>query len=73
MDEAVAVEEAADAPVHLKRGPRDPTHDEVERHVAAGHIPHRSWRRSCIAGRGRQDQHRASVGEHAIPTVGLDY
>ena len=39
------------------------------------HLPHRSWCRHCIAGRGKDDRHVSGHGEsdHRLPTISLDY
>ena len=58
------------------RGPREPTKAEWEAHLASNHIPYRIWCRSCVAGRGKPQQHRSKDEEQsdrALPTISWDY
>ena len=52
--------------------PMEPTPDEVAEHNIC-HLPHRSWCRHCIAGRGRANQHRQTTERHRVPSIHADY
>ena len=57
------------------RAPEAPTAAEKEEHEANGHAQFRNWCRACLAGAGRQDQHRAvpDKEDHAFPALHIDY
>jgi hypothetical protein len=63
--------------IRAKVRPKQPTREEVEEREASGHLPYRTWCRSCGAGRGKSDAHSVTdVPEHldeVHPTVGMDY
>eukprot|EP00971_Amphidinium_carterae_P292441 5805252-Amphidinium_carterae.2 len=73
VDDVYAGDGEENAPVKPKRGPLDPTQQEIDNHICAGHYPYRSWCRSCVAGRGRHDSHRRHHDAHTIPVLGIDY
>ena len=53
----------------LVLAPHEPTEEERRLH-AATHCPYQAWCRSCVAGRGKADQHHAREGdEDAVRAV----
>ena len=58
----------------MRRGPSDPTPQEIEDHEAT-HVPFRDWCRHCVRGKGKLDAH-GNIGaeeEHTIPHLSMDY
>ena len=50
-----------------------PSAEEVDDHNVC-HLPHRTWCRHCIAGRGKADRHVSDgQDDHRIPTLHSDY
>ena len=72
----VAEEEASAEAVKVRvaRTPTQPTEEERRQHDIT-HTPFRSWCRSCVLGRARNDPFVAQDDEKdkALPTVGHDY
>ena len=66
--------EASEAfPIRRKEAPLEPSAAEREEHERL-HEPYRSWRRACVAGRGRSDGHFArSNSEKQFAVIGIDY
>ena len=58
-------------PVKRAVDPGKPTDSQIEEHRMT-HLPHRSWCRCCVLGRGRGLQHRARTGS-LTPIVSIDY
>ncbi|CAE7627361.1 unnamed protein product [Symbiodinium sp. CCMP2592] len=52
--------------------PDRPTPEMIAAHEVS-HVPHRSWCRACVAGRGRAYQHKASGQESTVPVISMDY
>ena len=54
--------------------PAAPTKTEVEAHNAGGHLPYRSWCKSCIMARRRNSQHRSQPksSKHSLPLMVAD-
>ncbi len=74
IDEDDHVGEGQDEqPTRVVTNPEDPTHDMIEQHRAAGHLPYRSWCRWCVLGRGIGSQHRTTESTSSVPRVGIDY
>ena len=57
------------------RSPQEPTDAEIEKHVACGHLPYRSWCSHCVRGRGTGRAHYESKADiwYSTPTVSTDY
>ena len=51
----------------------EPTELEIEEHYSAGHVPHRTWCRHCIAGRGKADHHLTKDGRQQSHMLHADY
>ena len=47
--------------------------EEVERHIALGHIPCRNWCPVCVRSRGRERGHTTSTRDRTIPEYCFDY
>ena len=58
-----------------RRDPAAPTRQEYEGHQVS-HTPFRSWCKSCVAGRGKQNYHKKKPEEedgNRVPNFHLDY
>ena len=61
--------------VAVLRAPREPTQREIEEHEL-NHCPYRAWCRSCVAGKGKSQQHWQDVldeANRALPCISWDY
>ena len=58
----------------VKRGPGEPTEDEIVKHYVT-HLPYRSWCPHCVAAAGKATPHVRSSGERdeAVPSHHVDY
>ena len=67
------LEEARPSPIVALRRPEEPTAEERRRHEI-DHLPFVGWCRSCVAGRGKADQHCGKDhDEDAIARISCDY
>ena len=74
VDQHGELEASAPGVVRVLRGPREPTLQEWQDHLAAQHFPFRIWCRHCVAGRGKPFQHAQDADDSkAIPTFSWDY
>ena len=67
---------AAQGPVvKAKKAPSDPSLDEWDGHLAAGHAGYRGWCPFCVAGKGKSEAHRRieALRDHRHPELHLDY
>eukprot|EP00971_Amphidinium_carterae_P145667 2887009-Amphidinium_carterae.1 len=74
--ESVGGEVVEDPSVRPMTAPHAPTELEVEQHLASGHVPYRTWCRSCVAGKGRSQthfHHDEAEDDRARPVIALDY
>ena len=60
--------------VRVKRGPKDPTAEEIEEHNAC-HVPYRSWCPHCVAAAGKASAHHRGPerDEPAVPYHHVDH
>ena len=58
----------------FKRGPKEPTKDEICEHYKT-HIPYRSWCPHCVAAAGKASPHRnlKEGKDGSVPCVHADY
>ena len=76
FDEDLVAADAEPSNVVVAKSPNQPSDKEIEEHFCSGHTPPRSWCQSCIAGRGKVDDHRKTKGAdnpHDFPTWHCDY
>ena len=68
-------EEAEGVDPKVKRSPKLPSREEVEKHFAANHVPFRNWCSHCVMGKADNDPHRKVKSEEtdSVPTVSMDY
>ena len=72
MEEIFEGEAEDIAPKRISLDPGLPTEAEVDDHEV-DHMPFRRWCEECVAGRGTGEQHRSREGQHAMPTIAVDY
>ncbi len=70
----VVSEDSEAAKVKTMPSPYQPAKQEIEEHNIT-HLPHRSWCRHCVRGRGKSQAHQQLDAEssHVVPHVSFDY
>ena len=60
--------------VKVKKAPSKPSQQEVEAHMATGHVIFRSWCDHCVRGQAVEERHPGGKREESeVPIIAVDY